>query len=438
MSTIRDCVTNHSLFTKSRLYSLYSDFRKLKEVNPDGYEANLIAWKSLIETFFQQQVLKDAFVLSTDGLADNLTLADYGKPIALDLVLEELIQSGDLIPIKTFEQRTDSIYTRKWIRPLMSWTVNKFIMNTSYKVGDSRHNLKSDNLVSKKTLESYVKELDNKAGLEKLTGQSRTLFTKEELSSYLNSLNIALHGKKVHLSGVDFELLLLYLERDINKVRVKDNIIKFGDSEITDEDISIAEIKSTLTNLNAKSDELQSKIDHVSLKLKESLSNKNNKELSLNLLRSKKLAEKSLATQLSLINQLESVMYKIDESSSNVQLLKALENGTVVLKSLNTQIGGVERVEEIMDNLEEEKYQSDKIASELSRLETQVDDSEVEAEFQEMLSQETTKDKSPSQQKDEAAAAEKQLTDKLAELALSPTDIEKEATEPEKRQALHS
>lgn len=228
------------------------------------------------------------------------------------------------------------------------------------------------------------------------------------------------------------------MERDINKVRVKDNIIKFGDSEITDEDISIAEIKSTLTNLNAKSDELQSKIDHVSLKLKESLSNKNNKELSLNLLRSKKLAEKSLATQLSLINQLESVMYKIDESSSNVQLLKALENGTVVLKSLNTQIGGVERVEEIMDNLEEEKYQSDKIASELSRLETQVDDSEVEAEFQEMLSQETTKDKSPSQQKDEAAAAEKQLTDKLAELALSPTDIEKEATEPEKRQALHS
>lgn len=434
MSKVRDCVTSHSLFTKSRLYSLYSDFRKLKEVNPYGYEANMIAWKSLVDTFFQKQVLKDIFVLSTDGLLEELTLAEYGKPMSLDLVLDELIATGDLIPIKQYKQRTDSIYSRKWIRPMLSWTVNRFIYDTSYKIGDRKHQLKSDKLISKKLLEDYVKELENKTALENLSTHSRNVFTKFELISYLNALNIHLYGKIVKLSDLDYDILLTYLERDVNKVKFKGDIVKFGTDEVTEEDESIAEIKSTLKSLNSKTEELQQKLDNVSLRLKESLRNKNNKELSLNLLRSKKLAEKSLSTQLSLTNQLESVMYKIDESSSNVQLLKALENGTVILKSLNSQIGGVERVEKIMDDLEEETYQNDKIAAEFNRLDTQVDDSEIEAEFEEMLSQEKGRQKPEYY----TESSENELVDKLQELKLAPNEIDSKSEKKVEREALHN
>ncbi|CAM9010651.1 unnamed protein product [Wickerhamomyces anomalus] len=434
MSKVRDCVTSHSLFTKSRLYSLYSDFRKLKEVNPYGYEANMIAWKSLVDTFFQKQVLKDIFVLSTDGLLEELTLAEYGKPMSLDLVLDELIATGDLIPIKQYKQRTDSIYSRKWIRPMLSWTVNRFIYDTSYKIGDRKHQLKSDKLISKNLLEDYVKELENKTALENLSTHSRNVFTKFELLSYLNALNIHLYGKIVNLSDLDYDIFLTYLERDVHKVKVKGDIVKFGSDEVTEEDESIAEIKSTLKSLNSKTEELQQKLDNVSLRLKESLRNKNNKDLSLNLLRSKKLAEKSLSTQLSLTNQLESVMYKIDESSSNVQLLKALENGTVILKSLNSQIGGVERVEKIMDDLEEETYQNDKIAAEFNRLDTQVDDSEIEAEFEEMLSQEKGRQKSEHY----TESSENELLDKLQELKLAPNEIDPKSEKKVEREALHN
>lgn len=437
MSKIRECVSSHSLFTSSRLYSLYSDFRKLKEVNPDGFEANLIAWKSLIESLFQKHVFRDTFVLSTEGLLEELTLANYGKPLSLNIVLDHLIASGDLIPLKPYQQRTDSIYSKKWVRPVLNWTVNRFLFDTSYKTGDKKHNLKPDQLISKKSLEEYVKELEKKRGAEDVSGHSHTVFTKLELQSYLNSLGIYLFGESVQLSELDYQILLTYLSRDVNKVKIKENVVKFGSEEISEEDISIAEIKTTLKSLNSKSDELQFKIQSLSEKLQESLKNKNNKDLSLNLLRSRKLAEKSLATQMSLTSQLESVMYKIDESSSNVQLLKALENGTVILKSLNTQIGGVDRVEKIIDNLEEEKGQSDKIASELYRLGPDVDDEEVEAEFEEMLSQEKKKSTESKNTGKESRLFEKDLAEKLAQLEISPNGIEKEEKEGSK-EALHS
>lgn len=317
---------------------------------------------------------------------------------------------------------------------MLNWTVNRFIYDTSYKIGDRKHQLKSDKLISKNLLEDYVKELENKTTLENLSTHSRNVFTKLELLSYLNALNIHLYGKIVKLSDLDYDILLTYLERDVNKVKFKGDIVKFGTDEVTEEDESIAEIKSTLKSLNSKTEELQQKLDNVSLRLKESLRNKNNKDLSLNLLRSKKLAEKSLSTQLSLTNQLESVMYKIDESSSNVQLLKALENGTVILKSLNSQIGGVERVEKIMDDLEEETYQNDKIAAEFNRLDTQVDDSEIEAEFEEMLSQEKGRQKPEHY----TESSENELVDKLQELKLAPNEIDPKSEKKVEKEALHN
>ncbi|CCH40650.1 Charged multivesicular body protein [Wickerhamomyces ciferrii] len=424
MSDLRETVVNHSLFTKSRLYSLYSDFAKLKDVNPDGYEANLIAWKSLITTFFQNQSFKDTFALQTTGLLEDLTLPDYGKPMALSSVLEELVAAGELIPLQQYKSKTESIYTRHWVRPALNWAVNKFLINTSYKIGDGKNNLKGDTLVSRKILEIYARELENSVAFS-TPGQSKQVFTKDELREYLNGLNIKAFGNTVKLSELDFEILLLFLQRDTGKIRSNDTIVKLSNEEITEEDIAIAELKSTLKNLNLKSDELQGKIDSISIKLRESLQKKNSKDLSLNLLRSKKLAEKSLGTQLSLINQLDSVIYKIDESSSNVQLLKALENGTGILKNLNSQIGGVERLEKIMDDLEEEKYQSDKISSELYRLNPQVNEDDIEEEFEALLAQDKA---SKTTNKINEDKEEEKLAEKLSNLGLSPTEIQDGST----------
>lgn len=385
---IQDAIAQNKLFTETRIPSLYSDFKKLEQINPDGYEANLIAWKSLIQQLFHGGHLSNCFVLDTTGLLDELTLAHHGKPMCVDLVLETMVKAGDLIPWSVWTSSHDGIYAKHWVKPVVSWAINRFVWDTSYKLSDKK-GLKADKLVNKSMLEGYTKELF------KLISNKRheLLFEKDQLRHFLNEHPVAVEGVKRELSDLDYEVLLTYLKRDLHKVQIRDGIVKFGEDEITPEDIGICEIKTTIKRLEDRNNELQSKIDSTSVKLKQSLANKSNKQLSLNLLRSKKIAEQSLSKQLASLTQLESVMYKIDESSSNLQLLNALEKGSAVLKSLNTQLGGVERVEAIMDEIEDQKYAADKITEEITRLDEQVNDEEVEEELAKMLAEETSKDK---------------------------------------------
>ncbi|ONH69042.1 Charged multivesicular body protein 7 [Cyberlindnera fabianii] len=428
-SSLRDVVISHRLFTKSRLYSLYSDFRKLKEANPDGYEANLIAWRSLIDSFFTQQVLQHAFVLNTEHLQNDLTLAEYGKPLAVDLVLEDMVRSGDLIPYKQFTETSDSIYTTRWVRPVLSWAVNRFIYDTSYKIGDKKNGLRADKLISKKTLEKYEKEVTKKLIGDAENTHTKNVFTKMQLRETIDALDIQVDGSTVQLSDLDFEILLKFLERDNKKIKVKDDVVKFGDEDVTDEDIGICQIKSTMSSLELHITELQVKIDSTDKKLKLSLKNKASKDVSLNLLRSKKVAEQALTKQIASLTQLESVLYKIDESSTNIQLVNALEKGTDLLKSLNSQIGGIERVEQVMDDVEEQKYTADKITEEISRLGNGVSEDDIEAEFEEMLALET-RDKNSTDD----------VAEQLSKLKIAPsgdlTTQDTETTSEERKEAV--
>ncbi|KAH3672257.1 hypothetical protein WICMUC_004352 [Wickerhamomyces mucosus] len=424
MSGLRDTVHSHSLFTSSRLYSLYSDFRKLKEVNPDGYEANLTAWNSLIDELFQKGLFQHTFILDTKNLEESLTLSSYGKPLCLALVLEELVRSNDLIPYAEFIDRKDSIYLKRWVKPFLKQFINHYIYDTSYKLSDRNNNLKVDKLISKKTLELFESEL-----LKELTQKKSVtaqLFHREELKNYINSLNIKLFSREnrvIHLSDLDFDIFLKYLERDSNKIRVCGDVVKFDTEQITDQDISILEIKSLVIKITKSNDLLSDKINSATLALKNLVKQKSyNKELSFNLLKSRKIAENSLAKQISSLNQLESIIYKIDESATNIQLLDALQKGTIILKGLNTQIGGVEKVESIIDELEGEKYKVEKITERINDLSKgdEIDNNDLEVELDELLKQETNQKLSVV---DEERHTEEDISQKLRQLKLEPTSV---------------
>jgi charged multivesicular body protein 7 len=420
---LRDKVTAHKLFTKTRLPSLYSDFRKLEQVNPDGYEANLIAWRSLFTELITRSQFRNTFVIETEGLLEELTLAEFGKPMCVDVVLEDLVKGGDLVPWTQWTT-TDGLYNRHWVRPALNWAVNRFVWDTSYEI-KGKNGLKNDKLVSKVMLEKYVDALEKKLS----TKRHELVFHRDQFRQFLQGLDIKIEVCSTYLTELDFEVLITFLHRDLRKIHIRENVIKFGD-EVTNEDVGICEIKATVQTLQEKNKELQFKIDSISTKLRQSLTDKSNKELSLNLLKSKKIAEQSLNKQLVSLTQLESVLYKIDESSSNLQLLNALEKGSVVQKGLNAQFGGVDRVESIMDELEEEKYEADKIADQLNRLNTTVDDEEVEEEFAHILEQEEAK-----------AREVEDVTKKLEGLEIAPSNEPsqiKEKSEEKKPTELHS
>lgn len=83
-------------FSDRRLPSLYSDFRKIKDSNTEGYEANITTWKAVLtEAIKSGTVSHDATVLSAGStLLEYFDSSLYGKPLALDCVLVSEITRG--------------------------------------------------------------------------------------------------------------------------------------------------------------------------------------------------------------------------------------------------------------------------------------------------------------------------------------------------------
>ncbi len=87
-SDLLNILESNPLFSKTRLPSLYSDFRKLKISNVDGFNANLNAWKSLLLKSLEKGAFKDKLQLTADNeLVHSLQLPGVGIPLAIDCVL---------------------------------------------------------------------------------------------------------------------------------------------------------------------------------------------------------------------------------------------------------------------------------------------------------------------------------------------------------------
>lgn len=98
-------IFSHRLFSERRLPSLYSDFRSLKEKNPDGYEANVAAWNAVLT-----QAVRKGLLVSTN-LSDSLTEenSEHG---------EANITMPDLLVIHSGRALLDSLTSPVWGSPL--------------------------------------------------------------------------------------------------------------------------------------------------------------------------------------------------------------------------------------------------------------------------------------------------------------------------------
>ncbi|GEQ71744.1 hypothetical protein JCM33374_g5430 [Metschnikowia sp. JCM 33374] len=79
-------------FKESRLASLFSDFSRLKDINPEGYEANVAAWDALLLQCLRIHTFHSTIALPSNMLSDTLSSPQYGPPKSLALVLSILIE----------------------------------------------------------------------------------------------------------------------------------------------------------------------------------------------------------------------------------------------------------------------------------------------------------------------------------------------------------
>jgi hypothetical protein len=106
---------------RARLPSLYSDFRQLQAVNPDGFVANVKAWIAGLSHATQAGFSPsktgghDRFIISSgDQLLSELRSSRYGQPLALGTVFNEAIKDKAFFPLKSFLNSSDSIYSSGW------------------------------------------------------------------------------------------------------------------------------------------------------------------------------------------------------------------------------------------------------------------------------------------------------------------------------------
>ncbi|KFA62743.1 hypothetical protein S40285_05015 [Stachybotrys chlorohalonatus IBT 40285] len=434
MGELADYLVQHDdNFRKARLPALYSDFRGQRTLNPDGYNANIAAWRGALTRLASDGQLallgpdSSILVCKIDNtLLRALEHKSYGQPLALGTVINDAISRREFMPLNEYMKLPQSIYQTGWTSlpwSVVGWAFRQLGVNISSK---SEDRLPNGQYAILHNVEAASNRL--RSALADKTSKFDLVFTRAQFQQTFATELM----EQQRLSDTDFDVLLKYLSRDKNLITYDGTTIKWkstGDeTPVSEEDSSIASIKELTANLKHQSTLLGSRIEELEQEAKTAVARKN-RVSALAALKSKKIAEASLATRYATLSQLEEVAAKIQQAADNVQLIKVMQSSTGVLQKLNAEIGGTEKVEGVMDRLREQMTDADEVAAILAESTgAPIDEGEIDEELAAMEDQEKTKEEEAQKQKQaeerqrqearEAAEAQK----RLEELPSVPTE----------------
>ncbi|KAI1740192.1 Snf7-domain-containing protein [Xylaria scruposa] len=427
MSELLDyLLQNDQNFRKARLPSLYSDFRPQRTLNPDGFAANVSAWKRGISNAAlaghapSKSPSRNHLTLELDdALLRALESKQFGRPLALGTVLQEAVAAGEMIPLPHFLRATQSIYHKSW--GSIPWAVAGWALRQVGLTGGPGDSMPKGQMVVLQNLEVAAKAFadattDRTAPFERIF--SRTHFRRTFEASLIR-------GQK--LSDADFDVLVKFLSRDKevlvadgNTIRIRDPSEKTNTNAISQEDSAIASLKELIEDLTRQTEVLGKRVDELNVAAMDAVRRKN-RVSALAALKSKKMTENTLAARHATLNQLEEVAAKIQQAADNVQLVRVMESSTGVLRSLNAQVGGADRVDAVLDDLREQMGEVDEVGNVIAEVGAVVDEGEVDDEFEALLAEEHMKEEEAERVMKEAKEAE-ETRRKLAELEkLGPT-----------------
>lgn len=144
-------------------------------------------------------------------------------------------------------------------------------------------------------------------------------------------------------------------------------------------------MKTLIANLSKQVANLERKISELNAAAIAALNK--NKVSALSALRSKKLAEKNLKHRLDTLAQLEEVYSKIEQAADQVEIVRVMEASTGVLRGLHAQVGGIEKVEDVVEELREEMSKVDEMGNILNEAGPVIDETEIDDELEALENQ---------------------------------------------------
>ncbi|KAF2866256.1 Snf7-domain-containing protein [Massariosphaeria phaeospora] len=416
---------------QSRVTSLFSDFRQQLNTNPDGYHANIAAWKKALADATRAGLVPAparAHLLSIqtgDELARELQHPKFGIPACLPTVFSDAVARKEMIPLKDFLNSPTSIYKKSWIPS--PWSVLRWGLRQVGVLGQPGSSDKLDlgNLVVLGNVEAAAKEI-LKSIDDTVSSADRVLSRSAFLKRYATVLNPA-----ARLTANDLNILLVHLARDRQAISYDAQTIKFkAETEIepvpiTKEDTAIANLRDTIVRISAQIAPLNEKIVEANKAAREAVELKQMVRAKT-ALRSKKLAETALAQRSDVVLQLEGVYHDLQQAADQVEIVAAMKAGATALKGLNHQVGGAEGVQGVVDALRDEMATADEVANIINETGQPVDEAEIDEEFEALEKAETEK-----REQEEAA----KTAARLAELEkLESERKEKEAAQKKERE----
>jgi charged multivesicular body protein 7 len=196
----------------------------------------------------------------------------------------------------------------------------------------------------------------------------------------------------VILSNNDLPVLLTHLARDRSAIAFSPttHTVKFKSpsepdpSPVTPEDANIASIRSLISSIEPQIQQLTTRLSELDQAAKEAVAKKNLTS-ARSALRSKKLADIKLQQRITTLTQLEDVYAKIEQAADQVEMVRIMELSSQTLGSLNKKIGGVERVQDVMEELRNQMMDVEDVTSVINEeSEGKVDEGEVEDELEAM------------------------------------------------------
>jgi charged multivesicular body protein 7 len=302
-------------------------------------------------------------------------------------VVEEAVGRREWMGLKEFTEAKESVLRRNWRVPSIGEILGWGLRQLGLGFGGGKIN--TGRLVLLGNLEGAAKEF-----MMRTAGKWTRVETVWSLRAFKEEFRDLL-GTEKGLSDIDFGVLLQYLRRDKGVVSWDGETIKLratGESDvITQEDSTIASLKTLIKDLNVQTKVLETKVDELNLTARQAVEKKN-RVSAVAALRSKKLAESTLVKRHATLAQLEEVFASIEQASDQIELVRVMESSAKVLKGLNKEVGGVERVDVVVDQLREQMGQVDEVGNVIAEAEqVGVDEGEVDDELAAMEGEERAK-----------------------------------------------
>ncbi|RDH34076.1 hypothetical protein BDQ94DRAFT_22560 [Aspergillus welwitschiae] len=404
MTTLLQYILSQDSFRKNRLPSLYSDFPIHRKTNPEGYTTNIAAWEHALTSAAKHGYIAphgsaskgkaNHLILRADeSLLRDLEIPECGRPVALGAVFDEATRNRTMVPLHLYRTNPASLRKPQWgidtsvLSPwaVMSWGM-KQLKGVVIGSEEATPRLQPQELV----LVENLKEAADRV-VKHATGNSPSktdlVYSKE---SFVSEFAGVLDERSL-LSDADMDVLLLYMSRDSGAIAYDGKTIKFRTSDapkdITEQDTAVASIKTLMATMTKQVENLENKITELNSTAKMALQNKN-RVSALSAVRSKKLAEHNLKQRLDTLMQLEEVYSKIGQATDQVQFVKVMEASTGALRGLHTQIGGAERVEDVVQELRDEMSKVDEVGNIMNEAGPQIDETEIDDELQELENKE--------------------------------------------------